>query len=232
MTKSSAKVTDIAQKLMSDQEDGQQYESVCLCVGTNDCQSAETNIYSVAATYKEMVLSLTDKVPSPSKVIISSIPPRKDDTGRQSRVSALNAALITVANDTGATYVDNDQTFKLADGQINDGYLQNDGLHLSKNGTNSLFRNLKLTVKTEHSTVVTRSQRQNQYWPNANRNRNYYQQRTPRPSKTTAQSNDRGCYNCGELNHISSNCRHGSRIRCHTCQKLGHKSKYCYNDQY
>lgn len=37
----------------------------------------------------------------------------------------------------------------------------------------------------------------------------------------------RGCYNCGEHNHQQSNCRYDHKIRCASCQSLGHKSKLC-----
>ena len=35
----------------------------------------------------------------------------------------------------------------------------------------------------------------------------------------------RGCYNCGEFNHHSSNCRYDHKIRCNVCSALGHKSR-------
>ena len=38
-----------------------------------------------------------------------------------------------------------------------------------------------------------------------------------------------GCYNCGEYNHVQSNCRFDHRMRCDVCQQYGHKSRFCQN---
>ena len=38
----------------------------------------------------------------------------------------------------------------------------------------------------------------------------------------------RGCYNCGELNHREKTCRFDHRLRCGSCEGLGHKSRLCY----
>ena len=35
------------------------------------------------------------------------------------------------------------------------------------------------------------------------------------------------CVYCAEPNHRAHNCRHGQAILCHSCNWLGHKSKYC-----
>ena len=37
--------------------------------------------------------------------------------------------------------------------------------------------------------------------------------------------NRRGCYNCGEFNHVQSNCRFDHVVRCNTCNRLGHKTR-------
>jgi len=37
----------------------------------------------------------------------------------------------------------------------------------------------------------------------------------------------RGCYNCGELNHVQSTCRYDRRLQCTACHKYGHKSRMC-----
>ena len=39
--------------------------------------------------------------------------------------------------------------------------------------------------------------------------------------------NRRGCYNCGEFNHVQSNCRFDHVVRCNTCNRLGHKTRLC-----
>ena len=41
-----------------------------------------------------------------------------------------------------------------------------------------------------------------------------------------------GCFNCGERNHQVATCRFDHKLRCGTCEQLGHKSKICpYSNQ-
>ena len=37
----------------------------------------------------------------------------------------------------------------------------------------------------------------------------------------------KGCYHCGELNHRINTCRFDLRLRCGSCNELGHKRKLC-----
>ena len=48
----------------------------------------------------------------------------------------------------------------------------------------------------------------------------------PSPEEYSHYSN-RSCWFCGEMNHISKNCRHGQAIQCNSCFSLGHKAKFC-----
>ena len=38
---------------------------------------------------------------------------------------------------------------------------------------------------------------------------------------------EKSCWFCGERNHMSKNCKHGRKLQCNYCFKLGHKSKFC-----
>ena len=44
--------------------------------------------------------------------------------------------------------------------------------------------------------------------------------------------NKRGCFNCGEFNHVQSRCRYDHKIKCNKCNEYGHKSRYCNYSQY
>ena len=44
--------------------------------------------------------------------------------------------------------------------------------------------------------------------------------------------NRTGCYNCGEFNHVQSNCRYDHKIKCNICHEYGHKSKLCGNNRH
>lgn len=45
----------------------------------------------------------------------------------------------------------------------------------------------------------------------------------------TERSQYSGCFNCGLKNHNKNTCFHENRVRCHKCNKLGHKANYCKN---
>ena len=49
---------------------------------------------------------------------------------------------------------------------------------------------------------------------------------------STTNRNRTGCYNCGEFNHVQSNCRYHHKIKCNVCHEYGHKSKLCINNRY
>ena len=151
------KVSDISQELVDSLEKDEPLGRIFLCVGAHDCTDLELNIADVTAKYESLVEEIKKTGIQPSDVVISSIPPRKDDEKRQKLVEALNSNLKAVSARVGATYADNDLSFKLANGDINDGYLlPSDGLHLSQQGTNKLAKNLQLPVKKNNSSDITK----------------------------------------------------------------------------
>ena len=225
---SGARIKDLADHM--DAVDAEsRYNSVYLCVGTNDCGDKEADIDAAATSYKTMVTKLTDRVAKPSDIIISSVPPRTDNKDHQERVEALNTALTNVAEDTGATFINNNTTFTLPTGEANDGYLDADGVHLSKNGTNRLVKNLKVPIKAQ-STDVTKnkipstSSVNDSGWKIVKKDQRRRNKNNP--------INVRGCQNCGETNHNVGTCRHGSKLKCHACNKLGHKARHCWSSQH
>ena len=163
---SGAKITDVA-KYLSEENDTSMGK-IYLCVGTNDCIDPNLEIASAVDSYRKMVSDAQEIVPNPADIVISSIPPRGDK--HQEQVLAVNAALCTVAEDTGATYVNNDVNFILPDGSINDGFLlPADPVHLSRQGTNRIIKNLKMAVKSKHLQDITKThvKKGHQVVPNA-----------------------------------------------------------------
>ena len=92
-----------------------------------------------------------------SYVRIATIPPRNVGEVTSCRIDALNAALVEMCSEDGITLINNDETFKLRDGSINDGYYVQDGVHLNKAGSNRLAKNLKVNPKPEHAKDITQS---------------------------------------------------------------------------
>ena len=56
----------------------------------------------------------------------------------------------------GLTLINNEETFKLKDGSINDGYYLHDGTHLTMAGTNRLAKNLKVNLMPGQSKDITK----------------------------------------------------------------------------
>ena len=101
---------------------------------------------------------LVDDAKSLSEDIrVATILPRDDFQETTDRIDALNAGLVEMCTSRGLALVNNDDSFKLKDGPINDGYFLRDGTHLTKCGTNRLAKNLKLATKQQYTKDVTRS---------------------------------------------------------------------------
>ena len=165
-------------------------------------------------------------VPQPSAVTLCSIPPRQDNLKYQENVDLANGCLMSLAAKNNVRFLNNDRSFKLADGTVNDGYLLRDGLHLSYQGSRRLALNMDLKIKVNAKGDVTRrhKRRQNRQEKPVEED-DEWQVRSKR-----RKSNDRHrgpCRNCGEQNHASNNCRYGQPIACHTCGRLGHKASLC-----
>ena len=154
---SGAKTKDVAQHLQEDADCEGPLGSVYVCVGTNDCGDHDADLTEVANAYETMVTEINTRVGSSANIIVASIPPRKDDVESQARVETLNKSLKTIAERRGATFIDNDKSFRLADNEINDGYLlPSDQLHLTRQGTNRLAKNLGLQRKQNCIDDVTK----------------------------------------------------------------------------
>jgi len=92
-------------------------------------------------------------------VTVSSVCPRvKEDQTISIKVSekieSVNASLQILCQEEGVTFVNNTQSFYLADGSVNDGYLLRDGVHLTKSGSDRLAKNLGLILRDGISSVV------------------------------------------------------------------------------
>ena len=290
------KIKDAVDKLQTNQR----YRSIVLSIGTNDCSDENLDAEEVIQSYKTLVMAATDRVPSPADVAVSSIPPRTDCPEHQHRVEAFNAALCVIAGEMDVLFINNDTKFKLSDGSVNDGYLLNDGLHLSAKGTNMLSKNLMLEIiasangnvvkskiargkkdapkqntkgqesdmlscpligensSSEHGETQSNGQpssdasvndrrahtparstsgryndsstAENQSWQVVQGRKG--QRQSSRGQHARSQVNfqkhqDNPCHFCGELNHISRNCRFGEAVSCYSCGQRGHKQKFC-----
>ena len=136
-------------------------------MGGNDC-TARTDPEPVAELlqqYKTMAAEanrLADDVRVAT--VIPRIPHADDDPDFSERIDAFNAGLVSMCQDNDDNMlINNDDYFKLRDGDINDGYILQDGTHLTKNGINKLAKSLQLRTIPTVNSDVTKSDKKRGY---------------------------------------------------------------------
>ena len=135
------------------------FKSITLVVGGNDC-AARTDPEPVA----ELVQKYSDMTKEAKRLAddirVSTVIPRITDTENVSeRIDAMNAGLVSMCHSENHTIINNDNFFKLRDGEINDGYFLADGTHLTKSGTNRLAKTLNLKIRSSANMDVTKKTR-------------------------------------------------------------------------
>ena len=78
---------------------------------------------------------------------MATVCPRLKSQLTTERIDCLNAGLQVLCAEEGCAIINNDDTFKLSNGDINDAYLLKDNTHLTYAGTNRLAKNLGLQPK-------------------------------------------------------------------------------------
>ena len=78
---------------------------------------------------------------------VSGICPRLKPADIGEHIDAVNAGLVSLCAEKGATFADNTPSFSLRDGNVNDGYLTPGGVHITNAAMNRVAQNLKLRVK-------------------------------------------------------------------------------------
>ena len=95
---------------------------IVLVVSGNDCEggknSSLTPTTNVLSKYEELIKCATEVS---SFVIVSNLCPRSSGHTLRERIHVLNAGLKMACDDLGAEFVDNDPSFHLQDGTLNDG---------------------------------------------------------------------------------------------------------------
>lgn len=138
------------------------YSSITLVIGGNDCDDPSSSPADVVKTYTDLIGKAQQKS---TNVIIGSILPRHcpDDPNVSQRIDTVNAEIQVVCNDTNCKYVENNTSFKLLDGSLNDGYYLHERnttklVHLNDRGTSKLCDLLNIKAK---DTKVTKDRPRN-----------------------------------------------------------------------
>ena len=152
ITLSGACIRDVASTLS---EVRGKYSRVTIQVSSNDCADRETTAKEMTEQYRRMVRGLQDGA---TETTISAVLPRCNDETANERIANLNAGLQTVADDMACTIIPH-ADFTLNSGKPNDGYYLDDGVHLSKRGSERLIADLQLEKAATQKRNVNSSSR-------------------------------------------------------------------------
>ena len=150
---SGGKPLDITKALKKEAEMNQRYKKVTLVVGGNQVGDSESKIPDTIKAMKETVESAQKIAPS---VEVCELPPRVNTPNAPQIIATLNNELEKMARETGCGFVATKDTFTLANGQPNDGYLMDDGIHLNERGATKLVEKLKIPLKNDASRKISK----------------------------------------------------------------------------
>ena len=137
IAKGGAKIEDL-QKAIEAIPDDKTYEKVVIVAGSIDIE--DKSEHDVILNYQSLAVSASLRS---QNVVISSILPRTDkDLGIKTK--SINDKLNEMCNKDGFTFVNNDSSFLLMNGKVNEANLTKDGLHLTKRGVDHLLTNLEV----------------------------------------------------------------------------------------
>ena len=123
-----------------------QLSGAVLVIGGNDCDNsgAGGDVTDILDQYKDLINTAKSIANS---IAVSSVCLRNKSPEVTERISSLNAGLQAFCCDLDVEYVNNNPSFYLQDGSLNDGYLLPDNVHLTRAATNRLVANLKLQLR-------------------------------------------------------------------------------------
>ena len=170
-------------------------------------------------------------------VSFSSILPRNDKGATLMKIENLYPAIKQKLNlYHNVEFIDNEPSFRLADGSPNESYFLKDKIHLTYNGSERLITNLNLPAK------VKRRQRY-QYYNNYNQSSqqqqiyNTYSYSQPEPSSYSSQipsvmaqelrSSEITCRYCNFQGHTAMSCPGTAQFTCFRCRQNGHIQRFC-----
>jgi hypothetical protein len=129
-----------------------QYSEIALVIGGSDCEDTTTTVKDIVEEYKGLLSVAKEKA---ENVIVGSILPRicPHDEDTAHRINAVNAEIEVVCEEYSLKYVDNNVSFRLQDGTVNNGYYLKERntekqVYLTNKGTSKLCQNMNIKAKT------------------------------------------------------------------------------------
>ncbi len=222
-----ARIVDVIGKINTLSGD---YSHIALVVGGNDCDGeARPSGTDIVSSYGRLVDVAKQKA---REVTVSSIPPRTRSKDTREKIQAVNAGPVALCREKEVKFVNKDPFFVFEDGSVNEGYIEPDGIHLTRSGLNKMDLKPKdaTTGVYGKSDVGTRVDGVRASTRQDSRESDSQRQGLARHHQTSNHSrrkDDTRCYYCYERGHVKGNCRHGREVRCNGCRRLGHKMKFC-----
>ena len=137
--KPGATMDDISLLLSDLSSKGERFEDIIIHCGTNNCQNDDSDIGGKT----ELLLTVAKDIGQ--KVTISSVCPRTDQ--HQDKVDSINQAIYISCETHHVTFINNQDTFLLKNGEVNKANISADGVHLTPEGERLLLKNLQLENK-------------------------------------------------------------------------------------
>lgn len=118
---------------------------VLITFGTNDVSSSLT-AEKFAENYESGIKAVQEAYPSVD-IIINSIPPigkqHSNSDMSQSQIDAYNKAIVQMCEDNGWKYLNSAEVLKGSDGYAKSGYVDSDGIHLTRTALDALFEYIR-----------------------------------------------------------------------------------------
>ena len=248
ISQSGAKPTDITKTLKEKAENRQKYQKVTLVTGGNQLSDEGDNIPAVIDNMKDTIKAAKEVA---SRVTVCELPPRIHSTQATTTMMNLNVALRQLAEESDCDFAETGAVFYLANGQPNDGYYEQDGIHLNLNGSAKLVECLDVPLKppgkvkvrpkaaykqsrVAYAEVAKKNPKKTPSGPTKPKSSppNSAQQKPtpPQAKRNLARptiAEDGFCGYCGEPGHRYQGCWHGQPVVCGICKAATHKSKFC-----
>ena len=232
--KPGSKLEDLADTLKSMEHNNKRYEKITVVAGGNNCDNPDATVEDIS----NAAVGVIDQALRISKnVSFSSILPRNDKGATLLKIENVNPAIKQKLNPYhNVEFIDNEPSFRLADGSPNESYFLKDKIHLTYNGSERLIKNLNLPAKVKrrqryqyNNNYNQRSQQQQIY--------NTYSYSQPEPSSYYSQipsvmaqevrSSEITCRYCNFQGHTAMSCPRTAQFTCFRCRQKGHIQRFC-----
>ncbi len=139
----------------------------------------------------------------------------------------MNAGLTAMCTKKDVKFANNDPYFVFSDGSINEGYIETDGIHLTRSGVNRLAKTIGVKPKDTTTDVYRSREKKDGSTDYRGHQKEEHSGHETTANSTVDRQREARCYFCFERGHVNGNCHHGREVKCHNCHKLGHKAKFC-----